>query len=456
MLHKKTSPLFFSFLFLLLSCNDQKPKEKAATKNDASAASVTNNNVNKEVFNTSFFNDAYVNSITQTFTVKRKKLSVITGKKGLKVTIDPSVLETEDGKPVNGDITVKIVELTTSEDLFRSNAATMSNGKLLASGGCYFVGMECNGKVLHVKEDQSIQIEFPKIKEEGMELFYGEKDEDNNINWVSAQQKLLEVVNAIDKTIYSPPYPGNEERKRFKSWLRLYKNLDDKVYYQKKLVSIENLVNELHKNGVDKNIDSLFIPAFEFYYGLTYDPKFKYETIKRYRVASCSDIERNDDSVAEYKRITAFQDEANKNYYQQWLKWNQENSLEQKMTQYYAPAAVTQIGWINCDRFYQAPQNIQAPVEVPQVFTSTDVKYFLIYKSFNGLMSGMLKRNADNQYFLTNLPQGQNVTLLVFAKQDGKIYYGQQDFVTSNIRIVKPDYKVITAVEMAKMFAPNS
>ncbi len=456
MLHTKNYPLFLSFLFLLLSCNDQKPKEKDSDTIIAATNPVPADTGNNAVFNTSSFNSAYISSIAQTFTVKRKKVTVITGRKGLKVTVNPSALETEDGKPVNGNITVKMVELTTSNDLFKSNAATVSNGKLLASGGSYFVGMECNGKTLHIKGNQAIQMEFPKIKEEGMELFYGEKDENNSINWVSARQKLMEVINAMDKSIYSPPYPGNEDRKRFKSWFRLYEKLDNKVYYQKKLVTIKDMVDKLHQNGVDKNIDTLLIPAYEFYYGLTYNPNFKYDTVKRYRIVSCCDIERNNDSVAEYKRVTALHDEANQKYYQEWLKANSENSLEEKMTQYYAPASVSRLGWINCDRFYQGPQNIEAPVEVPNVFTSTDVKYFIIYKSFNGLMSGMLIKNAANQYFLKNLPQDQDVTLIVFAKQDGKIYYGQQDFVTSNIRIVKPDYRVISVEEMTKMFAPNS
>ncbi|MES2848170.1 MAG: hypothetical protein V4685_03900, partial [Bacteroidota bacterium] len=292
--HKKNYLLLFAVILFAVSCQNKKTKQEydsgigSVTANDTVAANYA------EAISMSTYNDAYSSSITQKFIVKQKRVTVLTGKKGLKVTVNPAELVTEDGEPVNGNIAVEMVELTSSEDLFKSNAATMSNGRLLASGGSYFIGMECNGKKLKLKGEHTIKMEFPQLKEEEMELFYGDRDKEGNINWTKADEPLS-FNSTPDKiavrAVYNPPFPDNEQRKRYKSRFRLYKRLNDTVYYNDKLISIERLVHTLKENGVDKNIDTLLIPAYDFYYGLEYNRNYTYDTIKRYRIVSCKDIE---------------------------------------------------------------------------------------------------------------------------------------------------------------------
>ena len=341
MSHTKNYLVILSFVLALVSCRNQKVKHKSSGENVAAiTAEATTPNYNDAV-NTTAFSDAYTGSITQTFIVKQNKITILTGKKGLKVTVNPSALETEDGQPVDGDIKVGMVELTSSEDLFRSNAATMSNGKLLVSGGSYFVGMECNGKKLKLKNNSTIQMEFPKIKDNEMELFYGDKDEEGSINWVKADEPLTGNSSIALRAIYNPPYPDNEQRKRFKSKFRLYKSLNDKVYYQKKLMTIEQMTNVLHHNGVDKNMDTLLIPAYDFYAGLSYNRNYKYDTIKRYRIVSCKDIDTELDSMEKEKKITALRDEVNRKYNEEWWKENNDGTLESNLQRYYAPSSVS-------------------------------------------------------------------------------------------------------------------
>jgi hypothetical protein len=255
--------------------------------------------------------------------------------------------------------------------------------------------------------------------------------------------------------VYRPPYPGNDERKRFKSRFKLYKTLTDQVYYQKNLMTIEQMAHVLHNNGVDKNIDTLQIPLYEFYYGLSYNPKFKYDTVKRYRIVSCKDIEADIDSMAKEKKITEEREEANRKYNEEWWKTNDDGTLEGKLQRYYAASSVTKLGWINCDRFYQYPQNIETPVEIPYTFSNPDIQYFLIYKSINGLTGGKLVKNEKQQYVLYNLPRGEKVTMVAFTKQDGKIYNYKEEFVIKPNQTIKPEFKIISAEEMNKMFGAN-
>src|SRR5262249_9245855 len=109
---------------------------------------------------------------------------------GLTITVDPGSLEREDGTPLQGDIDISVIELTNVNDLFKSNAATISNGKLLVSGGSYFIGMKNGNSKIKIKKGKSIETEFPFLKKDDMELFYGERDTKGNMNWKEAGTKL--------------------------------------------------------------------------------------------------------------------------------------------------------------------------------------------------------------------------------------------------------------------------
>lgn len=452
MLHTKHYPLVCIAVFLWTGCHQQTQQEKSSTFTRTIPVHGPGVPVSDALFSTTAFTDAYTKSITQTFTVTRNSITLVTGKKGLKVTVNPAQLETIDGQPVEGDITVKMVELTTSEDLFRSNAATMSNGKLLASGGSYYVGMECNGKPLRIKAAASVQMEFPRIKNEDMELFYGDRDKEGNMNWVKADEPLEFRYTQARFTAYEPPFPDNDLRKRFKSKFRLFKSLKEEIYFNDKLMTIEQFAHLLQQRGVDKNIDTLLIPLYEFYKGLKYDPKRKYDTIKRYRLVSCKDIEDEMAWKEQERKITEERDEANRQYA---LQWRAGNTLEGKLQAYYAPSGVRNLGWINCDRFYQSPQLIETPVDIPYTFNDPSIQYFLIYKSINGLMSGRLVKNSNQQYVLTNLPSGEAVTIVAFTKQNGVIYNCKEDFTITAGKVLQPEFKAVSTEEMKKMFGSS-
>ena len=169
-------------LFVLFSCNNKKNPADAAIKNIA-AKTDSVEILSDEEFKISEYATGFTDAVTQKFSISSKKKSVITGKKGLKIIVDPWVLEKENGTVVDGKIIVRLIELTNSEDLFKSNAATISDGRLLMSGGSYFIGMECNGEKLKIKKDKNLKVEFPILKGEEMQLFYGERDILQAMNW---------------------------------------------------------------------------------------------------------------------------------------------------------------------------------------------------------------------------------------------------------------------------------
>ena len=141
---------------------------------------------------------------SQNFKVSSLKSSQVKGKKGTILKINPSDLITESGKPAGKSIEVELKELTKQGELLRSQASTVSDGKLLVSGGAYFIGFTSDGEKLKLKEGKTLKVQFPKITKKEMALFYGERNETGLMNWKQANQNLTsspKTETKTDKTI---------------------------------------------------------------------------------------------------------------------------------------------------------------------------------------------------------------------------------------------------------------
>jgi hypothetical protein len=144
---------------------------------------------------------------SQTFNISSSKPTQVKGKKGTIISINPSDLETIDGKPVGNNMQIELKELTSQEQLLRTNAQTVSNGQLLVSGGAYYINMTSNGQQLKLKDGQTLGVVFPKLGDKEMALFYGQRDSLGQINWQKssqtfiARQKSEQEVEVTKKTV---------------------------------------------------------------------------------------------------------------------------------------------------------------------------------------------------------------------------------------------------------------
>jgi hypothetical protein len=170
---------------------------------------------------------------------------------------------------------------------------------------------------------------------------------------------------------------------------------------------------------------------------------------------SCKDIEAEHDSISEITKIVAARRAANQKYNDEWNNANEENSLTGQLQKYYSPSAVTQLGWINCDHYFRNPQNTNIECEIPITLNEPQIQYFVIYKSFNGLMNGTIEKGADSKYVLSKLPEGEDVMLIAFAKSHGQLFQCKQEFVIQKNKTVQLNFKSISAEEMTKMFGKN-
>lgn len=193
----KKLTLSLSICFLLCTCNNPK---------------TTNDNGAKDKADIAILNDALkkFEEPSQIFKVAADKPNVVTGQKGTKISINPNDLITESGKPLGQNIEVELKELTNQGQLLSSNAQTISDGKLLISGGAYFIGMTSNGEQLKLKEGKNLSVQFPKLSDKEMALFYGQRNELGQMNW----QKATETFKTTRPPANTQPFADSTKKQK--------------------------------------------------------------------------------------------------------------------------------------------------------------------------------------------------------------------------------------------------
>ncbi|MFT5859384.1 MAG: hypothetical protein ACI865_001485 [Flavobacteriaceae bacterium] len=97
-------------------------------------------------------------------------------------------------------------------------------------------------------------------------------------------------------------------------------------------------------------------------------------------------------------------------------------SMENEIAAMNAIAASTDLGWINCDRFYDSEaKKVDFLVELPK---DTPAHVMLVFKDINSVVS--YSHRLRNQYTFSNIPEGMNVEIIAFVEKDEMVDFGRQ------------------------------
>jgi hypothetical protein len=187
--------ILVSLLTSLTSCTAQKEKSEQTER-------LPLPNPKQEIEELSGYLSKYRTS-SQTFTVSSNKPSQVKGKQGTILYITPGDYETVNGQPVGESINVELIELTNQKQLLRNHAQTLSNGRLLVSGGAYYLNMTSGGEQLKLKEGRTLSVQFSRRSAREMDLFYGQPDSLKQFNWQPGGQKLksLKAVAPVEEDL---------------------------------------------------------------------------------------------------------------------------------------------------------------------------------------------------------------------------------------------------------------
>lgn len=88
--------------------------------------------------------------------------------------------------------------------------------------------------------------------------------------------------------------------------------------------------------------------------------------------------------------------------------------------------SVSNLGWINCDRFYDIEQPVDLMVNVPENWENVSVR--LVFKSIRSVLPGYYV-NENGLVKFESVPAGEEVTLVAYGKKGSRMLWDEQEMI---------------------------
>lgn len=85
-------------------------------------------------------------------------------------------------------------------------------------------------------------------------------------------------------------------------------------------------------------------------------------------------------------------------------------------------ASVNNLGWINCDRFYDVPKSQRT-----QLLVKAEAPVRMIFRDINSVMNGGVVRGEPEKYGFSGVPEGAPVTLFSMKQEEGDLYLAMRN-----------------------------
>ena len=298
---------------------------------------------------------------TQNFTISSDSVSEIIGKYGTIIMVNPSDLVQKNGGSAIGEIRLELTELTTKEALVRHNAQTRSGDEWLISGGAYNIQFfDESGAQLRLRDGKSLEVQFPKLVDEPMQLFSGLRNDERVMNW-----ELLDEV--LKEQNYNAVFVEQKIVLDEESSQRYRVDIAKEIQSKRDLGEISAVQLEEYKNS--NKTDSIYF--------------------------------QNDTVYILEKTIADFFDDT-----MDCLNDYEKNNSWQKQKILYDKIYLRKLGWINVDRFYP---DIEERLEL-QISNGDQLTLLYIIDESNNTV---LNVYADESKKIL-LPQGKQFKVLGF------------------------------------------
>ena len=138
------------------------------------------------------------------YTINSTRDTVIEGRQGTKITI-PKLTFCDKNENIVSEIKIELREFYKLSDMLFSKLTTISNGKIIETGGMVYLNATNGNKKLEIVKGKNITIEFKTSYNNEMKIFSGAPDSLGNINWVRQNVERLDAeLPRVDTIPYSP------------------------------------------------------------------------------------------------------------------------------------------------------------------------------------------------------------------------------------------------------------
>lgn len=391
----------------------------------------------------------------QTFEINSTEETMLTGDKGTAVYIPANAFQFADGTTPKGKVNIELKECYSLTEMIAEDMNTTSGHRILETGGMIYFNATADGKQLSVKDGKAFVVGFPKDSQtKEMDLFYDFAINDTSSTWVP-DYKMFEAEAMQEAQADTTPSEGDEALNLeypIEMTVDLYdygyaNSLTTATFYDLKLKgedrTIVDYINDpsnadsinahefsennwrvnfefnIDENGVMNNfrveddeytkynkravqIALNFLksaPAFDI---ASYDKEVKHDWDYALGIMGSRSINWDRFKAKFRAQFAEYKDKAIQ-------------QLDRTALDYYMFSA-TNMGWINCDRFWDLDEE-----EKTDFFVSTqapkDTKIQIVFKDINSIMTGTHK---DGKLVFNNVPLDRKVKVIGISYANGK------------------------------------
>jgi hypothetical protein len=220
----------------------------------------------------------------QGFVINNAQDTVIETENGMVLVIPENAFVDENGNLVS-DVDFEVKEAFETTDILKAGLTTMADGRLLETGGMFFLNAYSNGKKLKLAEGKKILAEIPNINpREDMMLFDGEKKEDGTINWVNPKPFEKDLITYDITTLDFYPEGYLEELKTKETKILVGEDESNSLYE-----------NELVSSGLNTN-DKQFTDSLYYSFARLFDGNIDNEDGQELVMLNIPTMEEGEDS----------------------------------------------------------------------------------------------------------------------------------------------------------------
>lgn len=367
---------------------------------------------------------------------------VVIGKEGTELLIPADAFLYPDGSPVAKDVEILLTEVAKKSELVLSNLPTVSDGRMLVSGGVIKIEAIADGKELHLAPGKSVLVNFPGGYIPDMQLFKGQYNASGQMNWVPMTEAPSANAHPMDKLgaakdvamplflDYGKVNPNNFQfldgghnvNGYVMAMLRTgYKCVgNDRVYLEMRTDDAGRVISAKTLTGRNP---CYRLAIEEVAQTLQFDMSLASQGTKQfYLEISPNEPVTGNEGENMFASLAGNADAFNN---PQVLAAIREYMEEEKAQNFAKNAfAVTDLGWINCDRFY----NEKAPrVSVVASVTNKELlnkaKSFLVFDDLNAVIEGHPSSNGS--FTFENIPSGMKAKVVTIGYSIGDGAYMQ-------------------------------
>jgi TonB family protein len=420
----------------------------------------------------------------QIFSFQANRDTSINCKEGTLIKLKPnSFISARTGKEISGKVQVAVSEFYKISDILLSSLSSTSDNKILETVGMIHLSASADSEKCIIKEGSVIEIGFPySNKKNDMALFNGEWT-NNKIDWKLANTKRSDKEIAqgsvyFDKGYEEPVFIVVEEMPEFPGGdreLRRYINQNAKYPFSMLKNKIEGKVivtfvidrfgylnNIRVVKGMDSILDKVAVylvskmpawkPARQGGKAISCQYTVPVEFVHKDSVLTDDEIQQS--KVLEEKIKDLKINPATRSYITNNKAFNEEIEKRIKEGNFQETNAldvnhyifsVSQLGWINCDRFdndKNPKTNYSILIEEPN---KTIVN--VIFHRIKAIVPGCIE---SNRITFKNVPLGEMITIVAVKMVNGKLFLAVKKTEITDKEETELDFQPVTVKLLKK------